>query len=1154
MPTLFAQLDAGLQDNSLSVNLTGQVSRLTDIATTVVNLIERPPTQLSNLSQAIQELPLPDLAVGSNLSTTLTALQTAIPTDFSAITGSLSTGLQQLDQTATHDLTGLVSDSLSAVLAIYDLVQTDLLCQDSTADSTSPPGSSGEAPPGETDAPPETNAPPANPPVLGNTLEQMDQSLNLLPSPLTVDSFLLWLHQRLQQMNLNALGLVRVPVLDDLRDPLETLMTWRSLTPAAIVTQMAGSVQDLRLFLQSPLIAVVAPLESELTEIQTQLAAGALGQIALDLTARLGQIKTAVESSDLSGAAPAITAIDGLLAQHQTVKTTFQNTLLPQITDASDRLSDLSTDLDDQMGRVVSLLQPNTPLDVLAPLTAGQPDLSDDQSLAEFQTWLDTIVNWLQQVVDAVDLTAIREPIRTVATTMRSAVDGLDQGMVTATLTVQELFGQLEGLLNQVDVAALVAQVEEAIQTFKTRLIQTLANLFAPVRQAIAQVITTISQGIDDFDPAAIVEALREAIQIVTGILENPSVVAALNQIRGALDAVTQQLQTLSFSPLVDQVIAAIEELGSVLSSIDTSVLSTPLQLALQAALALLPESLTPITDPLITEFGTLIDAGPAPLLATVQQQPQQLLQRVRSFQPASLIGDSLSRPYQSLLADMQAFQPSRLLEPVQQELTSLKTRLRQNADPSRALEPLLPLFQQLLQAFDALQPERLVQPLESLIQQTIQRVLEAVPLEQVFDQVDGALQRVTDVVGLGDRLKALVQRMLDLLNGLSNPQTQVNAWIEDSLANLGDITDTSPLQPLLNQVSETLSELTTPALLSRFNQAVDGVLNPLETLDAQTALVSLIQAYRGISRSAVDALPASAEKTALLAILDRFNPVQPDFSAPYQRLSAFQAQLTQVKASLPADLATWDERYHSPQTLLASLRDLTVAPDRLRQWVREALQGPLVEPLTRLFGLAAPLTRTLSVFLGKLQGLLDSLQSKVTALLQGPDSLGGIRDELRSLVERLQQFDLGFLTDSVQQVFATVRGKLEAVDPAGLAATLSAAFQQVLDSLDLSQVLPAAAIAQLDTSYEQVIRKLEELDPERLVTQVVQPEFEQKVIPLLETFDLTPLLTALLERMRQLDEELRAEMERVNAAYQTLRQSMPSISISVDVDLGGLL
>ncbi len=66
----------------------------------------------------------------------------------------------------------------------------------------------------------------------------------------------------------------------------------------------------------------------------------------------------------------------------------------------------------------------------------------------------------------------------------------------------------------------------------------------------------------------------------------------------------------------------------------------------------------------------------------------------------------------------------------------------------------------------------------------------------------------------------------------------------------------------------------------------------------------------------------------------------------------------------------------------------------------------------------------------------------------------------------------------------------------------------------------------------------------------VTQSLFEERVLPLVEAFDLTPLLTALIEALRSLDEELREEMGRVNEAYQAMLSSAPSVGVSVSVGL----
>ena len=57
--------------------------------------------------------------------------------------------------------------------------------------------------------------------------------------------------------------------------------------------------------------------------------------------------------------------------------------------------------------------------------------------------------------------------------------------------------------------------------------------------------------------------------------------------------------------------------------------------------------------------------------------------------------------------------------------------------------------------------------------------------------------------------------------------------------------------------------------------------------------------------------------------------------------------------------------------------------------------------------------------------------------------------------------------------------------------------------------------MAKLDTDYAAVIAKLKALDPKKLIVDAVQPVFEENVLPLLDVFDITPLLQAIVDRLR---------------------------------------
>jgi ABC-type transporter Mla subunit MlaD len=99
----------------------------------------------------------------------------------------------------------------------------------------------------------------------------------------------------------------------------------------------------------------------------------------------------------------------------------------------------------------------------------------------------------------------------------RATVDSLDSGVVTVTIEVQQLFGQVESLVNQVDTEAIASDVKAAIQEFQGRLNQQLATLVSPVREALTVVVASINEKVGAFNPEEIIAALNDVINKLRG-------------------------------------------------------------------------------------------------------------------------------------------------------------------------------------------------------------------------------------------------------------------------------------------------------------------------------------------------------------------------------------------------------------------------------------------------------------------------------------------------------------------------------------------------------------------------------------------------------------------------------------------------------------
>ena len=126
---------------------------------------------------------------------------------------------------------------------------------------------------------------------------------------------------------------------------------------------------------------------------------------------------------------------------------------------------------------------------------------------------------------------------------------------------------------------------------------------------------------------------------------------------RQAVDAVVEALRALSFQPVTDEVVALIDDMRNGLKAIIDKDLNEATKAALGAAMSVLPGDLHPVTDPIVAEFGELVDAGPARWCCNrVKDAPKRLLDEVKRFEPAALVGDQLSAPYRQLLDRADSF------------------------------------------------------------------------------------------------------------------------------------------------------------------------------------------------------------------------------------------------------------------------------------------------------------------------------------------------------------------------------------------------------------------------------------------------------------------------------------------------------------------
>src|SRR5262245_30914307 len=1130
MATLFDTLESALSGNALAGALSPGTGSLTGVSGVISGAGSKPPAGVAGFGPALRALSLPDLDVSSALGPGFASLKNALPSDLSSVTGGLTSGIDQLKASGTQ-LTDKLAESLKLVQAIYQLTQLDF----GNGAAAGPPPAGGGGGGGAGSGGAGGAGTPAQPPLSAQSMSQVSAALDGLPSPFTVDSFLTWLQGTLADVNLDDFGMRQIMFIGELRDCLATLIGWKNADPAAIKAQLTDTLAHLDTLLQGLLDPVFMPLVASASDLAAKMHVAELAQVGDGIRASLEALKAPVAAGSLAGAGATITALTGLLDQYDQLKTTLQ-TDLAGVAGLQNALRDLPDALEDQMGRVVSRLRPSNSLAILDKAAADiQRDVAALKPFDDVQHFLGRLVAWIEDLLDSINFKAVVQPIEDAAGAMKSAGDGLDDATVGVTMQLQQVLSQVDAVLSLLDPAQATANVQTAVDAFKAQIGQKVAGLVTPAMSAVTQVVATIAQGVQAVDPDQLKAVLHDAIGKIADVIKDPRVA----EVRADLDKAAQQLEAFSFAPLTGEVVKDMEKIADVLKSLGD--LPAPLLDALHSAISVIPSDLKPITDPIVDEFGQIVSAGPVAALHAVADLPKQFADKVRAFDPTTLVGTSLSGPYNQLLTDMQGFKPSQLLDPVRQELEAFKDRLEDNVSPGNALKSLAAPFEELSKALDKLHPDEIIKPLDDKLKEALAGLSATIPLNDVFDQVDAALQPIKTALATAASAVAMLDKARGVLRGLADPQTQLDAWIAPVLAKLDNLGDTSAMQASLASVSASVDGVTATAIAAKRDPALAPVVAALGTLDPQARWTAVVQALRALTPAAVDALPASAQKNALKAALARLDPTQPPVTAPFRTLTALQQDIAQTKTALQTALAGWDAEFTAADTVLGSLRGLAPTPAHVKQWVQDAVTDELVHPLAAIFSLAAPALAMLDAVVGQLQALLTDVEAKVADLLDGVAALTSIRDTLQQLLDRIQNFNLDFLSSTLNGLFTALRAKLDAVNPASLGAALDAIFKDVLASLSVDLFLPPTDVAKLDADYAKVVDTLKALDPSTAVASLRQEECDKDVLPLIDAIDMSGPLHRIGDRLSSLTGELQTELDRVEDAFEAMLAAVPS-------------
>lgn len=957
--------------------------------------------------------------------------------------------------------------------------------------------------------------------------------LDRLPADLSVPSLLHWLHGRVGTVRPGYFTLRSLPLFDDIRDPLDTLVRWEAASVAAVETELGQTVGALTTVVQAQGSGRFA---TALPPAQIGgLPVAALGAAAEDFVAALEALAAAVQAADATALPTALVNAQGARASLLAQNTALASGAAAQARTALlGQLATLPGELDAGLCRLLVLLQPRATLadltDAIGPLTP--PALPPD-AFAPLTEAIDGLRSQLDSLLDAIDLSALTQPLADALQSANDAVQAIEQGLAQLSAQVVRAIGQARQAVQAIDLDALRQQAENALQQTTDQIAQAIAGALGPATQALADALDQLSAAMDAIDPEALAAPVRDAIQAIGGVLQQ-DVVQRLAEVIDQLEQLAQTIATLSFEPAADEVIALIGQLRDLITGIDVASLPDPGPALIREAMQILPPSLVPVTEPLIVDLDGLIAGSPVELLEQVKTLPDQVRAKLLEFSPRRALQPVLSAPFQDAVAKLDDFAPSQWLAAGDAALGDLRQRLAAQLDIAHALTEPARAFASVSAELDRIRPSALLAPVEQAIEDAVRRVATALPAGDLATALNGVLDRIGGFTATVHAALEVASHLTGKLAALGDARGEFETWVDGILVKVPE-TATGALAIAIDGLRAAALNARPATLDAAWQGARAPLAAALQQADATRRLTRLALArsriLAGLAQpavtGAVPGLAAWLDEAATRGAGDGLTA-----------LAALERVLAAADAALAHQFAELGLRFPDPEGPLAPLVPAASAP--LRDAVRTAMTRQLGVPLLALLDSLKPLAALVDAAVTSLRALADAIDAKLASLLAAPQALAALLGSVTAVQQRLASLDLGIYTREVDTVFAALSDELRAIDPGRLRAPLEAARDRLLGQLSLQAILPPALRGQLDGTYDGLVAKLGSLDPDKLLLETLDEEYRQTVEPLVEALDVSATVQIVIDWLNGLPDDLRAQIARIDGPYGELLRSAP--------------
>ena len=276
MPTIFEQLESALSGNEVAPKLSAQTGSLGAVGTALTSLASHPPEAIGDFASSLDQLPLPD--VSTRRRHRGEARRDEGRRSFGRVGRGGSRGRACRDRLLAVGGARACAVGRAAKPSTRSSGSRTSTCAAATRGGRRP-ASAVEAPAPAAGDPGRGRDAAAAPPATAG-LKEIRGLLEAAPSPLDTDGVLNLLHEATAWEDRDRLLLHFVPLLDDIADPLATLLDWRDKSPTSVRIALKKSLDDAVAFVEARRDAGTAGATVTLAGVAGKLQTDALATIA----------------------------------------------------------------------------------------------------------------------------------------------------------------------------------------------------------------------------------------------------------------------------------------------------------------------------------------------------------------------------------------------------------------------------------------------------------------------------------------------------------------------------------------------------------------------------------------------------------------------------------------------------------------------------------------------------------------------------------------------------------------------------------------------------------------------------------------------------------------------------------------------------------